>query len=130
MGDAGLLGFQDHTGHGSFIEVDQKRGALAPGYHIDDLVQEVVRRIAVQPDIRFRFQNGRHFIDDLKEHVGQFVGHVLAIFSHAGKGEKLTKACSDALIPVANHGVVGGIAVEPEAFENFFCKLPIHALTA
>ncbi|MPM25475.1 hypothetical protein SDC9_71969 [bioreactor metagenome] len=124
---ASALGFFQHTRDGAFVKVEQKRRALTGCDHIHNLVEQFFRRVLVQADVRLGFEDGAHLVDDFEEQPGKLVGHVRAVFAQTGDVEELTVARGDALIACLNHCVVGKVAVHPEALENFFGKLTIHA---
>ena len=83
--------------------------------------------VAVQTHVGLGFQNGRHFVNDFQNQKGEIVGHVPAVFSQAGQGNELAETGGDSLIAVADHRVVGGVGVNPETFQDFLGKLPVHA---
>ncbi len=80
----------------------------------------------MQADIGLWLENGAHLIDDLQQRPGQLVGDIFAVPAYAGEVKKLSVAGGDSLVAGGDHGIIGIIAMEPEAFENFFAKLPIH----
>jgi len=83
----------------------------------------------VQAHIGLWFQDGRHLVDNLQEHIGQLVGQVLPPRPHAGKGQQLTETGRDALVAAgADHGVVGRVGMHPETLEDLLAELALHAV--
>ncbi len=90
---------------------------------------EFLGRALVQTDVGLRLEDGAPVVDDVQEEVGQFIRHVLAALAHAGKGEQLTETCGDALVAADfDHGVIGGVGMEPHAAEDVLHEVFGHAL--
>ena len=128
VGNPRSLGLQHHAGHGAFIKVEKKRCALAGGNHIHEFVKEGIRRISVKSYIGFGFQDGCHLVDHFKQCIGEVICHVHPVLSHSRKGDELAKARGDALVSIADHCVIGGVAMYPETFQDLFAKIPVHSL--
>ena len=121
--------FAHHTGHGAFIEVQEERSALGLRDHVDHFVEEFLGRALVQTDIGLRLEDGAPVVDDVEEQVGQVVRHVLTAFAHAGEGQQLTETCGDALVAADfDHGVIGGVGMEPHAAEDVLHEVFGHAV--
>jgi len=127
--DPGFLGFQEHTRHRTFIEVDQEGCSLAIRDHINNPVQQIIRRAAMQADVWLWFQDRAHIINHIQDDMGQVIGHISAISPDAGEGQQLPIASGDALVATgADHAIVGSIGVYPETFEDILAKFGIHTL--
>ena len=83
----------------------------------------------MEANVGLGLKDGRHLVDDLKHGVGQIVGHVHAALTHPGEGDQLPVPGGDPLVSAdANHGIVGGVGMYPEALEHFLTELTVHAL--
>ncbi len=80
----------------------------------------------MQPHVGLGFQNRRHFVDHFQHDVGQIVGGVPAIGTHAGERQKLAESSGNALVSGMNLRIIGSIGMYPETFENFLTELAIH----
>ena len=82
----------------------------------------------MQPHIGLGLQDRAHLIDHFKKGIGQIVGQVLFVFTHARKRDQLTKTRCDPLIAIANHGIIDRVAMHPETFQYLFAEFPLHSM--
>ncbi len=80
----------------------------------------------MEAHVRLRFKDRRELVDHLQYGVGEIVGRVRSVPADAGKGYELSVAGGDAIVAGPYHGVVGVVALDPEAPEDLLAEFPVH----